>query len=272
MSNTKVYDYQRYNTSVLSDANDSKGMIFNLVESNSVVLDVGCSCGMLGKVLYQKKNCEVYGFEYDAESVNYAQNLGCYKNVHRVDLNVLDESDFSEYYAKFDYIILADVIEHVIDSDMIISKLKKYLKDDGQFIFSIPNISHASIKTQILLNKWIYADTGLLDATHVKFFTRSSISELFTNCALKITYLDCVVNNISFMQDASLWSQLSFPVKYFILKDKESFVYQYIVVAKVQKNNSDLKAFNQYQLENNEELIQKRIKENKIRRWSNLFK
>ncbi|RMD49523.1 MAG: class I SAM-dependent methyltransferase, partial [Ignavibacteria bacterium] len=82
---------------------------------------------------------------------------------------------------KFDLIMFADVLEHLIDPEYVLKELKNKLKPGGEIIASIPNIRHWSIFRQLLEGNWNYAEHGLLDKTHLRFFTRKTMISLFEN-------------------------------------------------------------------------------------------
>ena len=81
---------------------------------------------------------------------------------------------------KFDYIVFADVLEHLKDPAFILSESKSMLKENGFIWISIPNISHNSVLIDLMLDKFEYKEYGLLDKTHIKFFTESSLEKFVT--------------------------------------------------------------------------------------------
>ncbi len=74
-----------------------------------------------------------------------------------------------DYKKIFDYIILGDVLEHLIDPWKIVNELKQYLKKDGYLVSSIPNIMHVSVLRNLVLGNFTYEDSGILDKTHLRF-------------------------------------------------------------------------------------------------------
>lgn len=80
---------------------------------------------------------------------------------------------------QFDYIILADVIEHLHDPEETLARLIPYLKKDGSFLCSIPNMMHISVISPLLQGRFDYTDAGICDKTHLRFFTLDSILKLF---------------------------------------------------------------------------------------------
>ena len=215
---------------VLPDApNDSKSILFRYVSPNSTVLDVGCACGDLGIALHQYKNCTMHGLEYNPESVNIAQETGSYKQVFQVDLNALSENQYPEYVRKFDWIIFGDVLEHVYDPQDAIRKILGYLKPKGRLLISLPNLAHASIKAGLLLDEFIYTDVGLLDTTHIRFFTHKTIPTFLAKSLLKLEDYEFTAANMRGFQPDDPYNYLSAPVKHTIFHDPHSFVCQYVM-------------------------------------------
>ena len=223
-------EHYRYDIPIDINNYDSRILSYNSILPNSCVLDAGCSCGALGKVLKQNKNCEVYGFEFDKLAIKKAESLNVYKTIHQMDLNTFETDEYPEYFNKFDYIALNDVIEHLVDPFCVIQKLKQFLKPEGYFLLSIPNISHYSIKSALLNNEWEYEDTGLLDRTHLRFFTAKSIQQLLAKCGITIEDLDFTV--VDYLT-VNKWFSLPLVVRSCILNSPESFVFQYFIKGRV---------------------------------------
>ncbi len=145
--------------------------IFNSVPENSLnILDVGCGAGVLGKALKTKNNNRyIVGIELNQEAVYFAkQNLD---EVYQFDVekvNLTFESGF------FDCIIFADILEHLVDPWQTLRNYLKLLKYEGTIIISIPNIRNLKIIHQLIeLKSWRYEDEGILDRTHLRFFTKN---------------------------------------------------------------------------------------------------
>ena len=94
-----------------------------------------------------------------------------------------------EWENKFDYIVMGDIVEHLIDPWSALKKLKVMLKSDGCIIASIPNIMNAVTMYHILSGKFTYDDSGILDRTHMRFFTKYEIKKMFNDCGYDIEFL-----------------------------------------------------------------------------------
>lgn len=218
-----------YNKNIkLDNTNDSSTVIFNFVKEKSEVLDIGCACGDLAEQLHISKKCTVYGLEFNPDSVEKCIAKKVFREVRQFDLNTLTESSFPEYKQKFDCCILGDVLEHLQNPDDVLKTAVSYLKKDGIVIISLPNLSHASIKANLLLNDFTRTPLGILDKTHLHFFTYKNIAELLNKCNLGIKDMACTSLPADGYQPHKI-SELPATVADFILADPHSFVFQYIL-------------------------------------------
>ena len=146
------------------------------------ILDVGCGSGILGKNL--KKNVpgrKVYGVEYNNDVAGVAKS-----NLDQVIIGDIQTLSLPFEREMFDCIILADILEHLIDPTIVLQKLSVFLKKDGVIICSIPNIRHYAALLKLIRHGWIYEDYGLFDRTHLRFFSLRSMKDLILNSGLKI--------------------------------------------------------------------------------------
>lgn len=157
-----------------SDQNLSLAKIFEFVPAHSRVLDIGCGYADLGSELKSKKSCIVWGIEQDPERAEVAKS--------RLDV-VLQGDVTSEAFLdslppqSFDVIILADVLEHLLDGERVLRSLGRFLTPPGCLIVSVPNVAHAAVRIALFEGRFSYSEEGLLDKTHVKFYTRDTLSK-----------------------------------------------------------------------------------------------
>ena len=171
----------QYDTQLNTDTNTSDWKILQNIKSNSKVLEFGPAYGRMTKYMKENLKCKVQIIENDPDaykiSKQYAEK-GFHENIN----------DFLwEKYCKkklFDYIIFADVLEHLQDPILVLEKAVLLLKDDGCILISVPNIAHSAVIINLINNKFEYKNTGLLDKTHIKFFTYSSLMEMLDYCSL----------------------------------------------------------------------------------------
>ena len=198
------------------------------------ILDVGCGGGALGAALKERQECEVWGVEYVPEVARDASSVLDRVVVGRLeDSNVVDE--IPEGY--FEAIIFADVLEHLREPELLLARLKRCLSPDGIVVVSIPNVRHWSVLKGLLEGHWNYEDAGILDRTHLRFFTGSSLVTMFQEAGYEI-------GNVSGMAlaDCQLPPGLAEALREFDIDTRtlaqESQVYQYLATASPARQSS----------------------------------
>ena len=228
----------RYQSEV-KEQNDPRRIFINYIkEKNACVLDVGCACGDFAKEL-KKNNPEskIYGIEYNSESIHIAKQNACFNDIWQADLMNFDYKRYRGFFGKFDYISFGDILEHVDNPLNIINNFKSFIKKDGKILISLPNIAHASIKANLLLNNFNYTETGILDRTHIRFFTYKTIAKLCADAKLRIDechYTDWCGKFGT--QENNPYALLPNDINEFILSDKHSKVCQYVIKTTLDNN------------------------------------
>jgi 2-polyprenyl-3-methyl-5-hydroxy-6-metoxy-1,4-benzoquinol methylase len=174
-------DGPRYDTDVdLSNRNNSHTLMVELVGGTKRVLDVGCATGYLAEALGER-GCTVWAVESDAEAAEEAR-----PHVEHLVLGDVESMDFLGAFGdqRFDVIVFGDVLEHLRDPLAVLRNARRLLADRGSIVASIPNIAHGSVRLALLAGRFDYQDLGLLDSTHVRFFTRSSVEGMFRDAGL----------------------------------------------------------------------------------------
>ena len=149
------------------------------------VLDLGCGAGILGKTLKERQDCFVHGIE-----INKAAAHAASEHLDKVSHDNLNRFDPAYLKEKYDCIIFADILEHLISPWKVLYNFGKMLSDDGVLIASIPNIAHPWIISQLQKGLFRYELAGLLDITHLRFFTKTTICQLFIKAGLKIKSIE----------------------------------------------------------------------------------
>jgi len=147
------------------------------------VLDVGCGAGALGAALREERGIEVMGLELSpAAAARARERLDA---VVEADLDALEELPFER--GSFDAMVFGDVLEHLRDPHRLLRALRPWLADDGALVCSIPNVGHWSVVLPLLTqDRWPYADAGLLDRTHVHFFTLVEAQLMLQECGFTV--------------------------------------------------------------------------------------
>ena len=169
------------------DFESSHSVIVEIVQESKKVLDLGCSDGIIGNYLNKYKNCDVYGCDINDESIKIAISRNCYKKIFHADLDKDQTLDKSLELNSFDYVIIADVLEHLKNPENIIEIACKYLKNNGEILVCVPNVTHENIIINLLNEKFNYNDLGILDNTHLRFFTENSFIDFINNINSRLT-------------------------------------------------------------------------------------
>jgi 2-polyprenyl-3-methyl-5-hydroxy-6-metoxy-1,4-benzoquinol methylase len=151
-----------------------------MVGSNKNVLDVGCATGYLAKTLRAFGNT-VTGLEYDPEAAERARQFA-----DKVIVADLDHINLTQALAgeTFDVIVFGDVLEHLRDPLPPLRQARSLLAPGGYIVISIPNVAHGDVRMSLLLGRFTYRNLGLLDSTHLRFFTRQNLIELLEDAGL----------------------------------------------------------------------------------------
>ena len=173
----------KYDTPINLNEDNSISLIIEQIKPNTQVLEFGPATGRMTKYLKQVLHCDIYIVEIDSEAFETAS-----KFAEDGILGDIEKYEWLEKYRnkKFDYIIFADVLEHLINPQEVLIKSKELLAEGGTIITSIPNIAHNSIILDLINNKFSYSKTGIMDSTHLRFFTYYSLQQFFDDCNLTI--------------------------------------------------------------------------------------
>lgn len=173
------------------------GILDLLPEFSARVLEIGCGSGQTLEMLKEKKLCiETVGIELFTAAADEARN-----RVDSVYCMDVEKSPMPENIGKFDLILLLDVLEHLVDPWLFLSHLvENYLAARGKVIVSLPNARHFSLVLPLLRGRFDYVERGILDKTHLRFFTKNSAAKLLKSACLNIetikaTSLDLHLNS-----------------------------------------------------------------------------
>lgn len=162
------------------------GKIYRHVRPGQRVLDVGCGGGFLAMHL-SRKGAIVSGLERNPEAAALAR-----AHCARVIEGDIAAGDPLDPDARFDVIVCADVLEHLPAPDQALGRLARHLEADGCFLISVPNVAHYKIRLGLLAGRFDYEDSGILDRTHLRFFTRRTALAMIEACGLRPEVVDVV--------------------------------------------------------------------------------
>jgi methionine biosynthesis protein MetW len=166
-----------------SDPDEAAGMIANLLPQNKRVLDVGCGTGSMSKLLVDLRGVQLVGIEPDLDRVRKAQARGL-----DVRHGILDDATAKDL-GQFDAVVFADVLEHLPDPWTVLNLAQRVLAPDGVVIASVPNIAHWSVRWELLWGRFDYQSCGIMDATHLRWFTERSLRNLFESAGYRVDRL-----------------------------------------------------------------------------------
>lgn len=154
-------------------------------KNSSFIIEVGCSNGALAAAyLKENHNTKYIGIEIDANKANIARNY-CHDILQINIENVGD--DFFEKYKDVDVWVFGDVLEHLQDPWGVLRKIRRVLPKNGSIIVSLPNVQHWSIQLKLAVGDFRYDPAGgLLDKTHLRFFTRTTMLEMFAEAGFEM--------------------------------------------------------------------------------------
>ena len=157
--------------------------VVELVPEGSTVLEFGCATGYMSDVL-ASRGCRVIGVELDPEAAEEAEAY-----CERVIVGDAETLDLDEHLGDklFDAVLFADVLEHLRDPTAMLRRVRPFIAEGGAVVASIPNVAHISVRLALLSGEFRYRDLGLLDDTHLRFFTRSSIVDLFESAGFVVS-------------------------------------------------------------------------------------
>lgn len=155
--------------------NSREDLIPFLPEKYLRVLEIGCGEGNFWNLLNQDETLEIWGIEPNSNAATVART-----KAHQLFECLFDEciNEIPDNY--FDLIICNDVIEHMPDHDRFFEQIKTKMASKGHLIGSLPNVRYYPVMRSLIFKKdWPYEDAGVLDRTHLRFFTNKSMRRCF---------------------------------------------------------------------------------------------
>ncbi len=178
----------------LDVVNNSHTQLIRRIPRGARVLELGCATGYMSEYLRDELGCTVVGVEYDADAAAQAE-----ARCDRVIVADLESPDWRQALdgERFDVVTCADVIEHLRDPHALLEALPEYMEPEGRMLASIPNSAHASIRLQLLEGRLTYQDTGILDRTHLHFYTQDSVRSLFSAAGYRVDELSYTFQDLA---------------------------------------------------------------------------
>lgn len=220
-----------YETEInLSDINNARTKQILLTGTDKRVIEFGCSTGYVSKVLKQR-GCYVVGIEVDPEAAGRAREV-----CDRVVVGDLDDLDLlSELGGEtFDVGLFGEVLEHLKYPQRALIQTRQLLAPGGYVVVSVPNIAHASIRLALLKGEFDYEEMGILDDTHLKYYTRKSIVDLLEGCGFVVDQVDWTEQRIAEAELTEVLDPLGLSNMEEVVKafsSPEAVAFQYVIKA-----------------------------------------
>lgn len=181
---TQDYEYLKH--AIESRSENSLAIVDRFINSNAEILEFGSAAGYFTRYLTEERGATVDIVEMDgdcaARAAVYARDC-CVGDIERYDW----QDAFSG--KQYDYILFADVLEHLRDPWRVLGEVVDMLNPGGRIIISVPNIAHAQILASLYNNDFSYADVGIMDRTHLRFFTEATLRDMIREAGLRVSDL-----------------------------------------------------------------------------------
>lgn len=183
---------------------DPKLAVLGLIENPESVLDVGCSYGDFGRAL-KEKNCTVDGVEIYEPALKEARSvLG---NVYQLDMD-RPETVSDNIEKKYSVITFMDVLEHSKNPEAVLRAYKEKLANGGRVYVSLPNIVNVRERISILFGNFNYREYGVMDKTHLRFFTKKTALELMLAVFSEVKLVECTPRYNFLRGIVRLWPEM----------------------------------------------------------------
>jgi GT2 family glycosyltransferase/2-polyprenyl-3-methyl-5-hydroxy-6-metoxy-1,4-benzoquinol methylase len=220
-----VGKYTRFDDSPDSTHNQ----LVQLVPRGARVLEFGCATGYMSRVLCERLGCSVTGIEVDSAAAEIARGFAA-----RVIVGDAEQLDYVQVFEseRFDVVLFADVLEHLRDPQAVLRRVRPLLAEGGFIVASLPNVAHGSLRLALLGGDFRYTPTGLLDDTHLRFFTQESLLTLFEQAGYVIVEWQRKRTPIDQTEVRAPDATLPDSVLEHIETDPEATTYQFVVRAR----------------------------------------
>jgi GT2 family glycosyltransferase/2-polyprenyl-3-methyl-5-hydroxy-6-metoxy-1,4-benzoquinol methylase/glycosyltransferase involved in cell wall biosynthesis len=206
----------------------SLSVLASMVPAGSRVLDVGTGSGALGKYLSTHKGCIVDGVTHNPEEVAIAS-----PHYRRLELADLELRPLEELFSgeTYDVVICADVLEHLRRPEQVLAGARQLLAPGGRILLSVPNVAHFGLIAELLDGDFRYREEGLLDGTHLRFFTRRSLLALLGHHGWQAKRLETIAVELRQSEFQVLPTALPAALLRRLLELPDALSYQFVVEA-----------------------------------------
>ncbi len=219
-----------YHRDIQADERSSLSVVASHIHPGSTVLDLGCGTGAIGRHLAQRGD----GVVIDGLTLSTPEAELAAPYYRQVEVTNLDDADLTRLFGHgaYDAIICADVLEHLDDSTRVLQQCRTLLAPAGRLLLSIPNTAYVGLIAELMCGEFRYREEGLLDQTHLRFFTRRTLERFLHQCGYVIEQLDSVERSLPASEFRAAFDALPPAVARYLLALPDALAYQFIVVAR----------------------------------------
>jgi 2-polyprenyl-3-methyl-5-hydroxy-6-metoxy-1,4-benzoquinol methylase len=222
----------KYDFTLDMQTKNSNSTILNGIKPESSILEVGCAHGRMTKYLKETLKCNVDIIEIDEEAGKIASQWARNNWLGEVDGNIESSRAFAEAMSVtgefYDYIVFADVLEHLIHPDQVLTKCKSALSMSGSVWISIPNVAYNGVIAGLINNNFTYRETGLLDNTHLRFFTYHSLKKFVEKAGFKVVTEHNLINSAKNSEFKTTYTEVPPMIASFLRTRPMGEVYQFV--------------------------------------------
>lgn len=222
-------DSDRYDYQFDPDGNDTGAWVVRLTGRGRRVLELGAGPGSITRHLVDPGGCDVTALEFDSAAVERLKAF-C-RHVVRCDLNDPAWPDLLPDPAPFDVVVAADVLEHLYDPWRTLGTMSSLIAPGGHVVVSLPHVAHVAVVAGLLQERFDYREQGLLDRTHIRFFTIHGMQALFEQAGLSIVAAECVRREPEQTEFAEHWANLPAEMRSLLAINPFGTVYQVVIKA-----------------------------------------
>lgn len=232
----------KFNLDLCTD--NANADIIKLIRPESEVLEFGPAYGRMTKYLREELGCQIDIVEIDMEAGESAGRYARYSCIGVEEGNI-ENKIWEKKFAgnRYDAIVFTDVLEHLHNPEEILMICKTFLKSDGSILCSIPNIAHSSVILGLLSGEFTYKETGLLDKTHIHFFTEKSFLEMVNSCGYYISYEHAIVMPVGTIELPYTYKLVSKDIENVLKRRSNSEAYQFVFELKHKGSESAEESF-----------------------------
>ena len=218
-----------YRRDIDTNTRTSLSVLAALVAPGSRVLDLGTGSGALGRHLCETKGCTVDGVTLSAEEQAAARPW--YEQLEVLDL---EDPSWPMRFAgrRYDVIVCADVLEHLREPERVLETCRDLLRPDGWLLVSIPNAAYAGMTVSLMHGDWKYGPEGLLDRTHLRFYTRRSFCRLLEEQGWRVERIEPIDHTWYYTEFWTPFDQLPPAVARYLLAQPDASAYQLVFAAR----------------------------------------